>query len=80
MSITVTFTEAEVELLRSSLSNEERRLRTIAHQESLHFAPRPDLISRWEEQAADVCALRLRIPYLLRIPYPCDPAIETVKS
>ena len=78
--ITVIFTEAEVELLRSSLNNEERRLRTLANRESLRHAPKLSVIDRLEQQAADVCALRLRIPYLLRITYPCYPAIETIKS
>ena len=65
MSITVTFTEADIALLRSSLNNEESRLRTLAN----HYASKLSVIDRLEQQAADVCALRLRIPDTLTLIY-----------
>jgi hypothetical protein len=68
MIITVTFTEADIALLRSSLNSEERRLRTLANRESLRHASKLSVIDRLEQQAADVCALRLRIPDTLTLP------------
>src|ERR1035438_3311434 len=61
MNHLLSFTEEEIERLRTCVFNEERRLLDLARNEAMYAEPRAAVIAKFEKQAEDVCGLRVAL-------------------